>query len=68
MRQYQPRGNAVAWLDRIPVTNCKGIPLDGFQRSPHIDDQDSASEETGPLLFIGYYGFQMMQCPFGGEV
>lgn len=68
MRQCQPRGNAVAWINRIPVTNCKGIALDSLQRPPHIDDQDPAREETCPFLLIGYYGLEMVQGPLSGEV
>ena len=33
-------------INGAPVTNREGIPLDGFQRPPNIDNQDSVSEET----------------------
>lgn len=49
-------------INGAPVTNREGIPSDGFQRPPNIDNQDSVSEETVALLLVRNKRLQVVEC------
>lgn len=43
LREDQSKGDDILRVGRLPITNSEGIPMNGLQRAPDIDDHDSTT-------------------------